>query len=99
MSSGIIDTLQRRIQDLELSPPTVCGVLTRVTGMLLAARGVRAPLGAYCEVMAEQGDGVVCEVVGFDGEGEQLMLVHGQLAPLKARAEGNIDSYVKPFMG
>lgn len=73
MSSGIIDTLQRRIQDLELSPPTVCGVLTRVTGMLLAARGVRAPLGAYCEVMAEQGDGVVCEVVGFDGEEVMLM--------------------------
>ncbi|MCX7051941.1 MAG: flagellum-specific ATP synthase FliI, partial [Proteobacteria bacterium] len=53
--------------------PSICGVLTRVTGMMLSARGVRAPLGAYCEVVAEQGEGITCEVVGFDGDEVMLM--------------------------
>ena len=70
MSSGsLLETLQHRLSSAEISAPSVRGVLTRVTGMILSARGVRAPLGAYCEVMAEEGEGIVCEVVGFrDGE-------------------------------
>jgi len=69
MSESLLGALQQRLSGIEVSPPTVRGVLTRVTGMMLSARGVRAPLGAYCEVMAEQGEGIVCEVVGFrDGE-------------------------------
>lgn len=69
MSESLLGSLQQRLSSVEVSPPTVRGVLTRVTGMMLSARGVRAPLGAYCEVMAEQGEGIVCEVVGFrDGE-------------------------------
>ncbi len=69
MSESLLGVLQRRLSGIEVSPPTVRGVLTRVTGMMLSARGVRAPLGAYCEVMAEHGEGIVCEVVGFrDGE-------------------------------
>ncbi|MFN5010952.1 MAG: FliI/YscN family ATPase [Gammaproteobacteria bacterium] len=73
MSSGLLEALGQRLSTVELPPPGVCGVLTRVTGMLLGARGVRAPLGAYCEVMAEQGEGVTCEVVGFNGDEVMLM--------------------------
>jgi flagellum-specific ATP synthase len=69
MSESLLGSLQQRLLSVEVSPPTVQGVLTRVTGMMLSARGVRAPLGAYCEVIAEQGEGIMCEVVGFrDGE-------------------------------
>ncbi len=69
MSESLLGSLQQRLSSVEVSPPTVRGVLTRVTGMMLSARGVRAPLGAYCEVIAEQGEGIMCEVVGFrDGE-------------------------------
>ena len=73
MSAGLLEAWQHRLENVKISEPGVCGVLTRVTGMLLAVRGVRAPLGAYCEIMAEQGAGVVCEVVGFDGEDVMLM--------------------------
>lgn len=73
MSAALLDDLGRRISAVNLPPPGVCGVLTRVTGMLLGARGVRAPLGSYCEVMAEQGEGITCEVVGFSGEEVMLM--------------------------
>ncbi|MEY2722022.1 MAG: Flagellum-specific synthase [Pseudomonadota bacterium] len=73
MSAQLLETLGERLSAMTLPPPGVCGVLTRVTGMLLGARGVRAPLGAYCEVMAEQGEGITCEVVGFNGEEIMLM--------------------------
>ena len=51
--SGLLAQLQRDLGAIEISPPSLRGVLTRVTGMILTARGIRAPLGAYCEVMAE----------------------------------------------
>ena len=73
MSAALLDHIGERLSVITLPPPGVCGVLTRVTGMLLGARGVRAPLGAYCEVMAEQGEGITCEVVGFNGEEVMLM--------------------------
>jgi len=73
MSAVRIENLGERLSAVTLAPPGVCGILTRVTGMLLGARGVRAPLGAYCEVMAEQGQGITCEVVGFDGDEVMLM--------------------------
>lgn len=84
MNASPLEVWQHRLEKIELSPPGVCGVLTRVTGMLIAARGVRAPLGAYCEIMAEQGSGVVCEVVGFDGEDVMLM----PLAPVQGLLPG-----------
>lgn len=51
------------------------------------------PLGAYCEVVAEHGEGITCEVVGFDGEEVQLMplaTVQG-LLPGRRGARGNGD--------
>ena len=73
MSATLLENLGDKLSAIRLPAPGVCGVLTRVTGMLLGARGVRAPLGAYCEVMAEQGEGITCEVVGFSGEEVMLM--------------------------
>ena len=73
MSAGILESLCDRLSAVAVPPPSICGVLTRVTGMMLSARGVRAPLGAYCEVIADQGEGITCEVVGFDGDEVMLM--------------------------
>ncbi|MCW5637254.1 MAG: FliI/YscN family ATPase [Rubrivivax sp.] len=63
------------------------GVLLRVTGLVLEAAGVRAPVGAVCEVHAAgSGSGhnatppVMAEVVGFNGDRAFLMPtgeVHG----------------------
>lgn len=73
MSTRYLDALDERLSRLAISAPRPRGVLSRVTGMLLSARGIRAPLGAYCEVMAEEGEPVVCEVVGFKDQEVMLM--------------------------
>jgi flagellum-specific ATP synthase len=73
VSAALLESLGDRLSVVTVPPPSICGVLTRVTGMVLGARGVRAPLGAYCEVVAEQGEGITCEVVGFDGDEVMLM--------------------------
>lgn len=82
MTISRLVALEQQLSALEIAPPSARGVLTRVTGMILSARGVRAPLGAYCEVMAEDGAAVVCEVVGFRDNEIMLMpltAVHGLL--------------------
>ena len=57
------------------------GLLVRVTGLVLEAVGVRAPVGAVCEVRSGAGmPPVWAEVVGFDGDRAFLMPsseVHG----------------------
>ena len=53
------------------------GSLVRVTGLVLEAAGVRAPLGAICEIHDESagasGTPVLAEVVGFNGDRAFLM--------------------------
>lgn len=68
-----LNALEDRLSKVAISAPRPRGVLSRVTGMLLSARGIRAPLGAYCEVMSEDGEPIVCEVVGFKDQEVMLM--------------------------
>jgi flagellum-specific ATP synthase len=56
------------------------GSLVRVTGLVLEAAGVRAPVGAVCEVGTSDAEPVLAEVVGFHGDRAYLMPtgeVHG----------------------
>ena len=56
------------------------GSLVRVTGLVLEAAGVRAPVGAVCEVHNDGQPPVLAEVVGFSGDRAYLMPtgdVHG----------------------
>ena len=56
------------------------GSLVRVTGLVLEAAGVRAPVGAVCEVACDGQPPVLAEVVGFSGDRAYLMPtgeVHG----------------------
>ena len=58
----------------------VSGTLVRVTGLVLEAAGVRAPVGSVCEVMGDGHPPVTAEVVGFNGNRAFLMptgVVHG----------------------
>lgn len=71
--SGALDDLASRLESVEISPPALQGSLSRVTGMILTARGIRAPLGAYCEVLTEEGAAVMAEVVGFKDAEVMLM--------------------------
>ena len=76
---------QRYLADLEAyaaipQPLASAGSLVRVTGLVLEAAGIRAPVGAVCEVHGESGPPVQAEVVGFDGDRAFLMPtgeVHG----------------------
>jgi len=76
---------QRYLADLEAyaavqQPLQAVGTLARVTGLVLEARGVRAPVGAVCDVVSPGQPGVTAEVVGFDADRAFLMPtgeVHG----------------------
>ena len=69
---------QRFLQDMRNyaslpQPLEMEGTLVRVTGLVLEAAGVRAPVGAVCSVESP-GQGVVtAEVVGFNGDRAYLM--------------------------
>jgi flagellum-specific ATP synthase len=67
------------------------GSLVRVTGLVLEAAGVRAPVGSACEILAGGQAPVLAEVVGFSGDRAFLMPtgdVHGLAsgAPVVPRA-------------
>lgn len=68
---------QRVLLDRELE---VRGTLTRLTGMVLEASGIRAPVGSQCVVSMKSKESVLAEVVGFSGDRAFLMPagdVHG----------------------
>lgn len=50
-----------------------CGTLTRLTGLVLEASGIRAPVGSQCLVSMKARAPVLAEVVGFAGERAFLM--------------------------
>ncbi|WP_428853259.1 flagellar protein export ATPase FliI [Imbroritus primus] len=54
-------------------PAVVSGRLTRVSGLVMEAAGLRLPLGSACRVLAPGGREVLAEVVGFADERLFLM--------------------------
>ena len=78
--SGAVRTArwQRYLADLQNyaalpQPLDSSGTLVRVTGLVLEAAGVRAPVGAVCEVLGDGQAPVLAEVVGFHGARAFLM--------------------------
>ncbi len=67
------DSLSGLSQSLHDYQPVVEGVLTRMVGLTLEARGCQAPIGAQCHVVNPDGSRVEAEVVGFNGESLFLM--------------------------
>jgi flagellum-specific ATP synthase len=69
---------QRYLADLQghagvAQPLQAEGNLLRVTGLVLEAAGVRAPMGAVCDVLSPGQSPVQAEVVGFNGDRAFLM--------------------------
>ncbi|NBW90621.1 MAG: flagellum-specific ATP synthase FliI, partial [Gammaproteobacteria bacterium] len=56
-----------------LAPPRVAGHLTRLVGLTLEARGLRASIGDRCLIETVEGDGHEAEVVGFANDRVLLM--------------------------
>ncbi|MFO1293238.1 MAG: flagellar protein export ATPase FliI [Rubrivivax sp.] len=80
-------------------PPAAEGMLLRVTGLVLEAAGVRAPVGSVCEVHAP-GQPVLAEVVGFSGD-RAFLMPYGELHGLAsgARVVPRPAPHVRPRLG
>ena len=76
------------------------GSLVRVAGLVLEAAGVRAPVGAVCEVRGNARAPVLAEVVGFSGDRAYLMPT-GDLQGLAsgARVSPRATPHSKPQLG
>ncbi|MEG0414375.1 MAG: flagellum-specific ATP synthase FliI, partial [Comamonas sp.] len=49
------------------------GTLTRLTGLVLEASGLRVPVGSQCHLQMPGGEPILAEVVGFAGDKAFLM--------------------------
>ena len=76
------------------------GTLVRVTGLVLEAAGVRAPVGAVYEVHGDAALPVQAEVVGFNGD-RALLMPTGDLLGLSsgARVSPRITPHAPPLLG
>ena len=59
---------QARSRYAEPVPLECHGRLTKLTGMVLEASGLRVPVGAQCHIHQTGQEPVLAEVVGFAGE-------------------------------
>ncbi len=82
MDKGLLQSHQRRwagvinerMDHLETDRGLVVeGTLSRMVGLTLEATGVRAAIGAQCDVLSASGQRMGAEVVGFGGETLYLM--------------------------
>ena len=82
------------------APLPAHGTLVRVTGLVLEAAGVRAPVGAVCEVRSADAAPVLAEVVGFAGDRAYLMPT-GELQGLASGAQVSprASPQPKPMLG
>ncbi|MDC3213504.1 flagellar protein export ATPase FliI [Pseudoalteromonas distincta] len=66
------ERLSQYQQHIKTPAPAVAGILTRVVGLTLEARGLRAPVGSQCKI--ENMNGFVdAEIVGFNDQTLYLM--------------------------
>jgi len=65
--------VDRSIAQARVSRPRRCGTLVRLVGLRLEARGIMAPVGSCCEVVAPDGQRIEAEVVGFSDKTLFLM--------------------------
>jgi len=66
--------LEEQIKRASATPaPSVEGSLTRMIGLTLEAVGCQAAVGDRCEVLANDGNKIEAEVVGFNGDRLYLM--------------------------
>ena len=66
------DRLKRYEKHIKAPKPAVAGILTRVVGLTLEAKGLRAPVGSQCKIETINGF-VDAEVVGFNDQTLYLM--------------------------
>jgi flagellum-specific ATP synthase len=82
------------------TPLQTHGTLVRVTGLVLEAAGVRAPVGAVCEVHGDASAPILAAVVGFNGD-RALLMPTGELVGLSsgARVSPRAVQHMPPMLG
>ena len=71
-SMTLSERLQRYEKNIKAPKTAVAGILTRVVGLTLEAKGLRAPVGSQCKIETINGF-VDAEVVGFNDQTLYLM--------------------------
>ncbi|MDW3094363.1 MAG: FliI/YscN family ATPase [Gammaproteobacteria bacterium] len=61
------------LENIQLQTPVVRGVLTRISGLALEARGIHCKIGTRCEIIADSEQAIEAEVVGFSSGKTFLM--------------------------
>lgn len=61
------------LDNINLQPPVVRGVLTRISGLALEAKGIHCKIGTRCQVISNEENSVDAEVVGFSSGKTFLM--------------------------
>lgn len=77
----------------KLPMPKVHGVLTKISGLTLEARGINCKIGTRCQILLDGGKGVEAEVVGFSSGRTFLMAVdktHECSPGMKVLPEGEL---------
>ncbi|TMP72616.1 flagellum-specific ATP synthase FliI [Pseudoalteromonas sp. S1609] len=70
--TSLSERLSQYQQHIKTPAPAVAGVLTRVVGLTLEAKGLRAPVGSQCKIETMSGF-VDAEIVGFNDQTLYLM--------------------------
>ncbi len=70
--TSLSERLSQYEQHIKTPAPAVAGVLTRVVGLTLEAKGLRAPVGSQCKIETMSGF-VDAEIVGFNDQTLYLM--------------------------
>lgn len=71
-NTSLSERLSQYQQHIKTPAPAVAGVLTRVVGLTLEAKGLRAPVGSQCKIETMSGF-VDAEIVGFNDQTLYLM--------------------------
>ena len=71
-NASLSERLSQYQQHIKAPTPAVAGILTRVVGLTLEAKGLRAPVGSQCKIETLNGF-VDAEIVGFNDQTLYLM--------------------------
>lgn len=85
-----------------VEPLEIAGRITKLTGLVMQAAGIKLPIGSACYVPLSEGSRVEAEVVGFDGEHLLLMpqsSVDGVVPGAKVFAMDVSETLPKPTAG
>jgi flagellum-specific ATP synthase len=85
-----------------VEPLEIAGRITKLTGLVMQAAGIKLPIGSACFVPLSEGTRVEAEVVGFDGEHLLLMpqgSVDGVVPGAKVFAMDVAETLPKPRHG